>query len=167
VLHSKVTLLRDPVDRVLSLYYYSRGLERHHNAITWAAQTLSLEDFIKCEYPFVQAAIENAQTWQLCYDSNYTARCKMHELSDDDVLEKAKENLAAFDVVGTLERLDDTVKKLCGVFGWDKTEIPHINKTADRPKLDEISQGVRELIESKVMMDRELHRCAEKHLEAN
>ena len=103
-----VTVLREPVERAISDYYFARRFKphRHHRA----ALQLSLEEF------FLQKHEHNLQ-------SRILAGPNSHELfpsvCDAGTLAAAKDNLARrFIVVGLTERFDETLALLKVLLGW-------------------------------------------------
>jgi len=103
-----ITVLREPVERAISDYYFARRFKphRHHRA----AHRLTLEEY------FIQKHEHNFQ-------SRILAGSNSHELvpsrCDAAVLAAAKENLARqFIVVGLTERFDETLALLKVVLGW-------------------------------------------------
>lgn len=105
---SYITVLREPVERAISDYYFARRFKPHpHHR---AAHRLTLDDF------FLQKHQHNLQ-------SRILAGTNSHELfpsvSNPAVLTAAKENLARqFIVVGLTERFDETLALLKVVLGW-------------------------------------------------
>jgi|GEM_PF-497343 len=104
-----ITVLRDPVERAISDYYFARRFKphRHHRA----AHRLTLEEY------FIQKHEHNFQ-------SRILAGSNSHELvpsaCDAAILAAAKENLARqFIVVGLTERFDETLALLKVVLGWE------------------------------------------------
>lgn len=105
------TFLRDPVQRVLSLYSYCHaasvdGERTAHFPIFESARCMSVDEFVRCEDPAsgIPVSIDNTQTWQLArhYDERARARSP---LSDQALLELALANLAQFSHVGFQEAL--------------------------------------------------------------
>jgi len=103
-----ITVLREPVERAISDYYFARRFKphRHHRA----ALQLSLEEF------FLQKHEHNLQ-------ARILAGPNSHELfpsvCDAATLAAAKDNLARqFLVVGLTERFDETLALLKVRLGW-------------------------------------------------
>jgi hypothetical protein len=103
-----ITVLREPVERAISDYYFARRFKphRHHRA----SLQLSLEEF------FLQKHEHNLQ-------SRILAGPNSHELfpstCDAHTLAAAKDNLARrFIVVGLTERFDETLALLKARLGW-------------------------------------------------
>jgi tetratricopeptide (TPR) repeat protein len=127
----KITFLRNPVDRVLSNYFFWRKYYINRNPtiedfngnpcllidykLSWeedllrhlAAPTASSLSFI------------NLQTWQLTFDTLN----RPHEIgSDREVLSMAKQHLDDFNFVGIYERLNSDLARLFQEQGWKLPE---------------------------------------------
>ena len=152
-----LTLLRDPVDRLVSHYYFARNhVEvRGANPASDAAKRLSLEDYVVCDVPEVRALMSNDQTLHFMpmkWDGTRT-------LSADEQLAAAKAALDEYDLVGTFDEFDDFVEVLCCDAGWPPVaEIPRANATRGRLRVDEIPRSVRARLEALNALDLEL--CA-------
>lgn len=105
-----LTVLRDPIKRVLSTYSFVRRKTSHpeHEAIV--SQNLSIEEVIRSG---LLPMLDNGQTRALSGVGADVDTCT------PDMLERAKANVEThFSVVGFLERFDETLL-LCGrEFGW-------------------------------------------------
>jgi hypothetical protein len=93
-----ITALRDPVERVLSLYYYTRLHE-----------STTLDAFL-AEPPFRE--VDNDQTRRIAGVDPEIGECT------EAMLQKAKENLRRFAVAGTIERLDEMLVLFKRRLGW-------------------------------------------------
>jgi len=136
-----VTALRDPVERVLSLYYYTRL----HDSIT-------LDDFI-ANPPFRE--VDNDQTRRIAGVDPEIGGCT------SDMLEMAKENLRRFAVAGTIERLDEMLPLLQQRLGWRRpfAWYPR-NVNPDRPAASALPPATIAAIRKRNELDCELWRYA-------
>ncbi len=104
--HVYVTLLRDPVERVVSLYHYAKLHE-----------TMSLEEFVRSP-PFKE--VDNDQTRRLAGQDPPLGRLTRA------TLDAAKENLRRhFAVAGTVERFDETLALLRLKLGWTREVVSY------------------------------------------
>jgi hypothetical protein len=102
------TMLREPVDRTISMYFYS--LDSHR---------LSLEQFLE-QLP------EHSYNHQTAFLGGLTAPHHLdgepirREQFDRALLERAKRNLESHLVVGLTERFDDSLVLLRRAYGWPR-----------------------------------------------
>jgi hypothetical protein len=153
--------LRDPVDRVISTYYFWR----HHAPLSpqspwlYFAQAKSFDGFVRSDNYFVRQGIENLETWQLADD----LRWRYHTVPEQDVLAVAKENLDKFDFIGLCEEFEDSVQRFCRYLGADPPRVPpHELKTKIRKAPSEISASTIEIIKERNRADIELYEYARK-----
>lgn len=118
-----ITVLRDPVERMISHFHYARKLETHPLHEEIASGRLTLADAAR------QTA--NLQTRYLASEPvRGTA-----DSADERTLASAKENLAQyFSVVGFAERFDETLILLGRRLGWSVRPVAKSNVTRGRPK---------------------------------
>ena len=143
-----VTLLRDPVERVVSLYYYAK-LE----------ETMSLEAFAR-KPPFRE--VDNDQTRRIAGVDPPVGECTQA------TLDLARENLRRhFDVVGTTERMDETLAQLKVKLGWNREVVSFPrNVNTERPKSSSLTPGAVAAIRARNELDYELWRYASELLDA-
>jgi hypothetical protein len=146
-----MTILRDPVDRGISEYYYalSRIVHPEHRAM----KRLGLDDYIRLTpYANVQTKLIAGQ------DSGYdflSGEC------DHDTLARAKENLTEhFSVVGLTDRFDETLALTKVLFGWQIENYGSFNVTKGRPKKDQVPSEIRNVIAERYQYDMELYEYA-------
>lgn len=112
---SYITVLRNPVERVVSLYYYAQ-----------LHQAMSLEEFL-AKPPFKE--VDNDQTRRIAGVDPELGGCTTA------TLDAARENLRRrFAVVGTTEQFDETMVLLKRKLGWRRDAFAHPrNVNASRP----------------------------------
>ena len=131
-----ITVLRDPVERVVSYYYF---LHRNQNNIV---KNKTLEEFIQ-----TFGGVHNSMS---CYLSGVTLKAQLQdpnidiksEQFDRETLEKAKSNLKQhFKIVGFVDKFDETCILLKKILGWNfssfyarKNVAKHRNYTKDISK---------------------------------
>lgn len=154
-----MTVLREPVDRVVSTYYFWR-----HNAPLspespwlYLAQTKSLYDYVRSGHYAVRKGIQNFQTRQLADE----VRWRYRRFSDRDALEVAKENLGKFGFIGFYEEFGPSVERMCRFLGTSLPPvIPHVNPTNKRLSVAEIPKSTIDAIMELNCSDLELYAYA-------
>lgn len=134
-----VTLVRDPVARVISHYHYVRHKPEHplHRRVVDGG--LSLREYVTAG---LSDELENGQTRLLSTRARESGTC------DRACLEEAKHNLVEhFPVVGVTERFDESILLFRQTFGWRLPLYAPINvaRQRDRTPVDaETRQSIRE-----------------------
>lgn len=141
------TLLRDPVDRIISLYHYGQEGRSQWIYKLIRKQNMTLADF---------AASSFAQT------NNHQTRLISGDLDGGpDSLGKAKQNLENhFVAVGVSERFDETLLLLQRLLGWNNVHYYRRNVTRNRPDRSMVDREVIRNIEQHNKLDVELHAFA-------
>jgi hypothetical protein len=143
-----ITLLRDPVERVVSLYYYAKLHE-----------TMSLEEFARTP-PFKE--VDNDQTRRVAGVNPPVGGCTRATLA------AARENLRRhFAVVGTTERMEETLALLNVKLGWSREVVSYPrNVNAARPAAASLTPEAAEAVRARNELDCELWRYASELLDA-
>ena len=153
-----VTMLRDPVDRVVSMYHFWRESPVNPNARAktgeQAAKELSFKDFLRSDIRRVVWWTENTHVYQIAD----TVHTKKRKKPDRWKLDVAKEHLESFAFFGLSEHFDDSVALLTDTFGWPpQGGAPNLNVTAGGRDERELDDETRALIEARVGLDIELY----------
>ena len=154
-----LTALREPVDRVVSTFFFWRNNIPSSPDVPYLhlAQTLPLEEFVRSDHYLVRQGIQNAQTWQLADD----LRVRYRRVSDQDALEVAKANLSEFAFVGLYESFPESAARLCNCLGVSTPqELPRENSTNSRLSVSELSSTVVEAIRERNSADIALYEYA-------
>ena len=120
-----VTMLRDPVARVLSAYYFvlRRPLNPLHRKLK--RERLSVQDCLRL-FPDRQ----NLQC-------RFIAGTEDTAIEDERLLEIAKENLTkSFSVVGISERFEESLMLMATTFGWEISFYDSCKVSRTRPQMD-------------------------------
>ncbi len=153
------TLLRDPVDRVISDFYYILEQPSHSRYQRVMKEKMDLEDYLRSK---MSVAMDNAQTRLL---AGYLSG--VGDVNEGDIpfgecntsmLDDAKMNLRnGFAVVGLTERFDETLLMLQRTFGWRTPFYTKANVTKKRPRKKEVSEESLELITEYNHLDIQLY----------
>lgn len=151
-----MTMLRNPVHRVVSQYYFWRNHvpATPHLRHVYLAQTLSLEEFILSREEKALQGNENVQTWLLADDF----RVRYRRVTPGDALEVARGHLAeqcAF--VGIFEEYTTSIERLCQLLGVPlPSSIPALNPAGPQ-LLETIHPRVINAIRELNTLDHELY----------
>lgn len=138
------TMLRDPVERVISHYYWLRARnERFQKSLREAVEDGTIED--------------NLQTRVI------SAVTPPFGEMPQQALDLAVERLEGFAVVGLTERFDESVVLLTRTLGWRRMVYARENVTPNRKPVEEISEEELELIRTHNALDIELYAAARRH----
>jgi hypothetical protein len=150
-----VAMLRHPVDRLISFYYFVRS--RPANESYDVANQLSLEEFIDSERLHVRKHMNNQMVSVLL---GLDARDKFP--SHDD-LDLAKKRLMEMSFFGLTEHFEESAQLLHYTFVWqDSFQVKYKNVTAKRPTRAEITPEIIQRILEYNQLDLELYTFAKK-----
>jgi hypothetical protein len=149
------TVVREPVDRVLSHYFYYRHLPADlADPDVSQCHSYELPDLLALYDRPEVSPFSNLQTYYLSGERDLRA-------SPERLLELAKERLASFTFVGLQEQLSESVDLLCASEGWPfPGDTPYENRTRSRARAEELPSSVRERIARMNAADIELYRYA-------
>ena len=149
-----ITVLRDPVDRVISAYYFMRSYKLHPLYWKLRSGNWTLEDFVR------RSQRDNVQS-KIIAGSAYEKPCTR------EIAEKAKHNLRQhFGVVGLSERFEESLALMKLRFGWKLSSYSSFNVTRSRPKKHDLPESTLELIYQKNALDMELYECGKEIFES-
>lgn len=143
--YSYVTMLRNPVERVLSHYFYHLTEPKDPNHAL--AKSMTLEQWIN--------ASKNAHNRQVQFVAGL-----VYEEPTRETLAIAKHHLRHFGFVGLTERFDDTIVMLSHYLGWNKLKYFIRKQTREKPGKDKIEPRILELIRERNSLDMELYELA-------
>ena len=145
-----ITVLRNPFDRVLSLYYYWKEVEGAPEVV----KPMGLEEFLRSQNPVVTENVHNVQAWQLAFGHMTSIRKRHKNVSDDELLSRAIGNLSQFSIVGIYEQLASVTRMIEKRYGISAPpESSRVNKTNSRPSLDKTPVTILEMIYARNAVD--------------
>ena len=117
-LYDTFTIIRNPIDRCLSWYYYT------NQGKSIVGKKMTIKEFFNSNHPGIIQNCYNRMTYQL---GDYAHISKRNKLLYH-VLLKAKENSNKLKFIIVYENLKDDVERIF------ETNLPCLNKTEDYPK---------------------------------
>jgi hypothetical protein len=143
-----ITILRDPVDRIISHYYYVSRDPNHYLYPEVKGRKLTLADYVRSG---LTPELDNAQVKQIAGEFVGYGQCTRGHL------ERAKRNITDhFVVAGLSERFDETLLLLKRQLHWSAPYYVKENVTPNRPSRDNIDPAARRAIEEVNALDMEL-----------
>ena len=130
-----ITFLRNPLERVISYYYYAlrNTSHRHHRDL----KKLTLQDFAESQ---TLLHVDNFQVRQI---SGLTLEEVPIGQCSEEILKIAKRNIVEhFSVVGISEQFDESLMLLNFEMGWKFPLYKKMNVTKTRPRNGLISPGI-------------------------
>ncbi|WP_375514762.1 sulfotransferase family 2 domain-containing protein [uncultured Nostoc sp.] len=156
-----ITLLREPVDRVISCYYYLLANPDHlyHKDLT--QNNMSFEEFLYSQDSKQFTIYDNFQV-RLLSGITGVKYGKCYQ----EMLEAAKLNLNNFfSMVGLTEKFDDFLILCEKNLGWKFVSPQRRNVNSNRPSKNEISEKALRKIEADNALDIELYNYVKKQVE--
>lgn len=151
---SYITILRNPLDRVVSFYYYVLQTPQHPLREVFEKEGIKLADLPDAEF---LRMINNGQTRLI---SGVWNDIPFGECTES-MLEVAKRRLRDdFAVVGLTERFDETLLLLKWTLGWNTLWYTRENATRHRPRTRDISSDTIDNVLGVNSLDVELYRYA-------
>lgn len=154
------TVLRHPVDRITSHYYFVKEQRKHplHDAVV--SQNLTLAEYATSG---LTGELNNGMT-RLISGRAESDSLRGHAPCQSDELQRALDHLDEhFDVIGLLEHIDASLQLLSSVYQWPNQKAVIRNRTKSRRPVDAIRREDREAILSMNEMDMKLYEWGKAH----
>ena len=154
--HRYVTMLRDPIERTISHYYFMRRDPTSYMHEAVKDNNWSLADYLRHSHDHM---MDNCQVRALSGVWNTVA---IGELTDE-MLAMACDNLRTqFAVVGLTERFDESLLLMQQVLGWPYVYYRRkINVTVNRPKSQSLDPETLKIIQRRNQLDQQLYKVAQ------
>jgi len=158
-----VTILREPVDRFLSFYYFLRERHARNEEVsqrTIIASKYSLEEFtdlLDCDH-FI-AELSNLMVWQLAHSYRLAHRNEFrarHAPTDDELLAIAVRNIESFAIVGFQDDMGGFLDAFQSKLGL-RLDLQREYATEERPSANELPAAIRRKILRWTYLDHELY----------
>lgn len=155
-----LTFLRDPVEKVLSFYYFCRKQDPNVFEMYKLCQQTELNEFLEMGFhdPEVQYCIWNNQVWQLACGYGNLDNLQPSSFRSNELLEMAVEHLKDFSHIGfteTFEKDRDIILKKLGIKP-PKAKIVS-NTNPGRPKFNDLPKSSQNLLMELTKLDRALY----------
>lgn len=133
-----VTVLRDPVERVLSQYYFVRqtpdsfldnqSLVPEQRKAIELSKNKGIRDFLLSDLPNIRHSTRNLQL-RVLLDKTWFHQ---NEGQSELIVEKAMQTLESFDCVGVQEFIPFFILEICNIFGFEYSAVPRVNVNSNR-----------------------------------
>ena len=147
-----VTVLRNPIDRILSLYYYWRSVDSETEG-PLLAKRHGIEEFLNIQARAIVEDVWNTQSWQIAADHSLETRQRMRHLGEDDLFALAKKNIQSMAYAGVSEYFSQSAADIMRIVGKPGVKTVRTNVTPNRVPADEISISLRRKISSRCEVD--------------
>jgi len=156
------TFLRNPIDRVISFYYFCRSCDPKEYPVYALSHEVSLESFLRAgiDDPLVRVYIWNQQTWQLACGSANPHEYSLNDFSEETLLRRAISNLAHFSDIGFTETFEKDLPTICTTLSLPIPNERVVENRTNRPSQNMLSQTERKLAQQLTCLDDELYRAA-------
>lgn len=154
------TFLRDPGERILSLYYFYRSQDPNLFPMYRIAHESTLSEFLErgLSDPYVRSRIWNNQTWQLAHGYGAPDRRSQGDFAPRELIDLAMAHVQEFSYVGLMEAYDDGVRAVTDLLGWSSEEEEvRENANTGRRTVDDLSEQESSLISELTSLDRALY----------
>ncbi|MHC4139255.1 MAG: sulfotransferase family 2 domain-containing protein [Planctomycetota bacterium] len=154
--YNYITLLREPVNRIMSFYYYTKRSPQERDYQFINDNDVGIEEYI---FSCRTKENDNGMVRKMSGEGTRTAYGKCTE----DMLKRAIENIENhFSVVGLQERFCDTIKLLQRFFDWPSLPYESQNIAKSRPGKLSLPRKTINIIEEHNVLDMELYEYARK-----
>lgn len=157
------TFLRDPVERVLSFYYFCKKGDPNEFEIYRLCQQIPLDEFLKIGFldPRVKGFIWNNQVWQLACGFGNRGKKSVSSFEEIELLELAYKHIDEFSYIGFAETFEtdrNCILKDLGIVPPEETIISNANP--GRPTFGDLPQSTKDLLLELTELDRILYEKA-------
>ena len=157
------TFLRDPVERILSLYYFSRTRDPAQYPIYRVAHEMDLAGYLRAGFDRedIKAYLWNQQAWQLACGWHDPQQRQIPNFTGEQILERAKAHLLDFHYIGFAESFTVDSKAILANLNVPAREsLVPANVTPRRPHRNDLPAATIRLAEELTCLDAALYEHA-------
>jgi hypothetical protein len=157
------TFLRNPVERILSMYYFCRTRSPDEFEIYRKAHEFDLPQFLEAAHwdPWIRKNIWNNQVWQLAHGYAHLDDRTIDTFTEVELLSLAKDHLLQFSHVGFTETFDSDSAIILEALALPvRLKSPRLNDLPNRPRASDLSPSIRALLDELTVLDRQLYSYA-------
>jgi len=142
------TILRAPVDRCISWYFFAKNIGQANHEDVIAANNYDIAEFFNLDKNIIYRNIFNRQVRQLA--SHALTKC----IDMPSALQEAKTTLEKCVWVGRYESLENDMSRLGKIFPeMAEVKLPNLNKTNQRMEILDLDPVLKQRIESYNLFD--------------
>lgn len=157
------TFLRDPIERLLSFYYFCQSRHPQDSPMARLANELDIDEFIQsCETdPIARVHIWNNQVWQLAVGFGRFDKRSIYDIKADELLDMAVSHLEDFSYIGFTDTFDQDYSNILRELGLPVPGKPVVsNIGVRRPERTELSGKTRQILQEVTQLDQALYSAA-------
>lgn len=154
------TFLRDPIDRVLSFYYFCLRSNPDEFEVYKLAQQNTIENFLEMglDHPQVRPFIWNHQTWQIACGWGNSSNRNIFSCDENHIVRQAISHLPEFNHIGFRETFNKDISIILKGIGIKHvTRIPTVNASQNRPKVEDLPSTIIKRLEHITELDQKLY----------
>ena len=145
-------IIRDPINRVLSTYYYVLSQKNNPQNLSTANNQMTIYDFVQSG---VNPFLINGQTQLI---SGKTGEIDNPIIESEELFSLAKENIENdFLFLGITEMFDETILILKNMLGWHMPYYSIANRTKKKPNYDAVNPTIISFIKEHNQLDIKLY----------
>ena len=157
------TFLRNPAERVLSMYYFCAKQNPDEFDIYKQANQHKLESFLLKGFdsPLIKKNIWNSQVWQLAHGYAHLDNRTIDDFKENELLELAVNHIENFSFIGFTEHFNHDHSKILEALGLPKPTVSIIANTApNRPKFADLPNTTKNILSDLTELDQQLYDIA-------
>jgi len=154
------TFLRDPIERVISMYYFCRAQDPTLYEIYERANTLDFKSFLRAAFndQWIKKNIWNNQVWQLAHGYAHQDNRTISDFHEEELLDLAKRHLEEISYIGFTETFSKDCQAIFSQLQISLFDgIPKTNVSPGRPLLCNLSEDDIDIAKSLTSLDQLLY----------